>query len=119
MLVDSEQRIVAVLAGQPVGDDSWLECMAQVEEAMTTAAGRITLRMCGNCRNKGWDERCSKCRNRRGDFKSVTAGISYGNGQKAWMSFWLMPPLTVIYIETFQFEAIIKGKRRSSQRASQ
>ena len=48
---------------------------------MATVAPSIRGRGCGICRDKPWARQCLKCRERRGDFKTVSVGVSYGGGQ--------------------------------------
>ena len=81
IVTDQEDRIIAVLAGQPTSDESFGQVIAGVEAAMSIVAPTIRARGCGNCRDQDWVKQCRKCRERRGDFKAISVGVSYGGGQ--------------------------------------
>ncbi|KAF7797720.1 hypothetical protein EIP86_008920 [Pleurotus ostreatoroseus] len=78
---DIRRRIFLVLAGRPVGDPTWSNLVSDVDAVLAKAAEEVKITVCKNCRGQSWEERCAKCRNRRGDFKSLTAGVSFGGGQ--------------------------------------
>lgn len=48
---------------------------------MAEVAPSIRGRGCGACRGKTWTAQCRPCRERRGDFKAISIGVSYGGGQ--------------------------------------
>ena len=48
---------------------------------MAAAYKETHLPRCRNCRDADWADCCPKCRNRRGDYKSLTVGVSHGGGQ--------------------------------------
>ncbi|KAF7793621.1 hypothetical protein EIP86_004735 [Pleurotus ostreatoroseus] len=80
---DVRGRIFLVLAGRPVGDPTWDDVVSDVEVVLTKAESEVRTSTCAKCKGHSWEERCPKCRNRRGDFKSLTVGVSYGGGQTA------------------------------------
>lgn len=65
-LVDSAGRVIGVFVGPPTGDPTWPAVMKGVEAALAEA--KRTLRF-------------SKKQDRRGTFKTIAAGLSYGGGQ--------------------------------------
>ncbi|KAG6371763.1 hypothetical protein JVT61DRAFT_9115 [Boletus reticuloceps] len=65
-ILDQEKRIVAALAGRPKGDD-WEQVHGPISSLLQDAAG----------------ETDGMCHERRGDFVSLSAGVSYGGGQTA------------------------------------
>ena len=81
VLTDQEDRIIAILAGQPADDESFSQVIVGTEAVMATVAPTIRARGCGICRGKDWVKQCRKCRERRGDFKAISVGVSYGGGQ--------------------------------------
>ncbi|EIM79813.1 uncharacterized protein STEHIDRAFT_69087, partial [Stereum hirsutum FP-91666 SS1] len=68
-LVDSSGRILAKCVGKPPGDPTWDETCARALAAMNSARDRVTS-------PQRPDE------GRRGNFKSLFTGYSYGGGQK-------------------------------------
>jgi hypothetical protein len=70
VILDNEDRIIAVLAGRPNGD--WSAVMKAVEDAFVRA------------RDKGHEQGIfgpGKTNDRRGDFPKLFSGFSMGNGQ--------------------------------------
>lgn len=75
--------LTVVLAGRPVGDSSWqVEVVDPVDEALAQAESEVKTTYCKDCNGPLWDDRCAKCRNRRGDFKHLNVGVSFGGGQQ-------------------------------------
>lgn len=70
-----------MLAGAPTDDASFKEAIKGTEAVMAAVAPTIRSRGCGVCRGRSWAEQCRKCRERRGDFKAISVGVSYGGGQ--------------------------------------
>ena len=89
VITDEGDRIIAILAGQPIDDESFSEVISGTEAVMASVAPSIRARGCSSCRNKAWTEQCQKCRERRGDFKAISVGVSYGGGQTVWVLFLL------------------------------
>ncbi|KAF8121002.1 hypothetical protein EV363DRAFT_1406672 [Boletus edulis] len=67
VLVDEEDRIITVLAGRPLGDD-WDEVHAEISTLLHDAGPKV-----GKPRKQ----------ERRGDYTSLSFGVSYGGGQRA------------------------------------
>ena len=67
VLTSKEGRLFSALPGRPLNDPTWDETTAGVEAALQRAEMRLQFR------NK-WD--------RRGAYKTIASGISYGGGQK-------------------------------------
>jgi len=77
-LTDSEGRVVVVLVGRPIGDGSWNETVEQLDIALEQARADLAFGISECLPRPSRD-----CKvNRRGDFKTAAAGISYGGGQK-------------------------------------
>ena len=81
VIADEEDRIIGVFIGAPSGDTSFSEAIAGVEAVMAEVAPSIRGRGCSGCRSKSWASQCRACRERRGDFKAISVGVSYGGGQ--------------------------------------
>ena len=67
MISDSLGRVVAVLAGRPIGDKTWDDTVCGVRLAMSTAKAALKFK--------------NKC-DRRGPFRTIAVGVSYGGGQR-------------------------------------
>lgn len=81
VLVDADDRIIGALAGSPRDQDDFKEIIGDVESLLHATGPRVRARQCGPCKGKDWDNQCRKCRERRGKFKTLSVGISYGGGQ--------------------------------------
>ncbi len=79
MLVDQDGRTIGGLIAKPAHD--WQKVHDKAFEAMKTAS-QETARLCGKCVGKSWEQwkDCGTCNNRRGDYKAISVGLSYGNG---------------------------------------
>lgn len=69
VIVDSEQRIIAVCVGVPDGDQTWESVHHRAAEALKSARHRL----CFKTKEK---------KHRRGKFSSLGVGISHGGGQR-------------------------------------
>ena len=69
MILDKEGRIIAFGVGPPLNDATWAAAVEEFLKAMEIARSKLKF-------NKHGD--------RRGPFKTVAAGVSYGGGQKVW-----------------------------------
>ncbi len=65
-LTDAEGRLFGVFVGPPAGDSTWAQVTAGVRVAMQHAKQRL---------------RFKKKLDRRGRFKTIAVGLSYGGGQ--------------------------------------
>lgn len=65
-IVDTSGRVIAVLAGRPVGCLTWDESVRKVEEAIATAGSNFEF---------------PATQDRRGKFRTFAVGVSYGGGQ--------------------------------------
>ncbi len=65
-LVDAEGRLFGVFVGPPTGDPTWAQVSTGVRVAMQRAKQRL---------------RFKKKLDRRGTFKTIAVGLSYGGGQ--------------------------------------
>ena len=81
VLVDAEERIIGALAGAPRDQEDFNGVISDVETLLNATAPGVKTRKCGPCKDRGWDDQCRKCRERRGNFKTLSVGISYGGGQ--------------------------------------
>lgn len=77
LLTDRNQQVVAIFAGFPVEDKTWGECVDGVQAAINTLGKelRFGANRCLPKPSNGSGE------NRRGGFKTVAVGISFGGGQ--------------------------------------
>ena len=66
-LVDTSDRVVVIFVGPPAGDVTWHSVHEGVRVALADAKRRM---------------RFTQRRDRRGTFKTVAAGLSYGGGQR-------------------------------------
>ena len=73
-LTDEDDRVIAVFVGPPSGDDTWPNVVEGARAAMADAKRNI---------------RFSGKQDRRGEFKTVATGLSYGGGQMVSISFFL------------------------------
>ena len=77
MIVDLDQRVIAVLAGRP---SNWQIVHDEAIKAIQVAAAETTT-LCSKCQDKPWTEWCEKtCANRRGSYRFISYGLSHGNG---------------------------------------
>lgn len=67
VVVDKDQRIMAVCAGRPTGDETWENAQQRASEILEAARSQLYL---------------EKEAGRRGGFSALTFGISHGGGQK-------------------------------------
>ncbi|KAF7797239.1 hypothetical protein EIP86_008431 [Pleurotus ostreatoroseus] len=82
LLEDAQGRIFVALAGRPVNDPTWkADVQDRTDALFAEAEAEVRTTTCKNCEGPLWAERCSKCRNRRGDFKVINIGTSFGGGQ--------------------------------------
>jgi hypothetical protein len=65
-LVDNEGRILAVCLGFPHGDETWHEVIRQAAKSLDQAGQTLHF---------------GKTKNRRGDLRALSVGISHGGGQ--------------------------------------
>lgn len=69
LVLDTDDRIVAVLLGMP-DDPEWPDVVSQAVNAMARA--------CRDARQHGW----LPAAHRRGRYLALTTGVSFGGGQK-------------------------------------
>ena len=81
VLADAEDRIIGALAGGPRDQEDFQDVISDVEALLKATAPSVKIRKCAPCKNRAWDDQCRKCRERRGNFKTLSIGISYGGGQ--------------------------------------
>lgn len=67
VLTSKEGKVFGALPGRPVNDSTWDENNAGVVRALERAAQKLKF---------------SSKRDRRGTFRTIASGISYGGGQK-------------------------------------
>jgi hypothetical protein len=72
VLVDRKGRVVAVCAGRPRGDETWEDVARQASELLEAAGRKLHF---------GTTSSWTAEDNRRGDFSTISFGISYGSGQ--------------------------------------
>ncbi len=89
-LEDTQGRLFMVMAGRPVDDPNWPVVMKGVDDAFVEAEEEAHSGLCKTCQGLSWEDHCSKCFNRRGPFKCIDVGVSFGNGRK----------VSLAYIET-------------------
>lgn len=83
VLTSKDNEIFAALPGRPVNDPTWDATTKGVVAAMRRAEMRLHF---------------SKKRDRRGPFKTIASGVSYGGGQKVRkLPVQLTLSLTVVY----------------------
>ena len=80
VVVDAQGRIVVAMAGRPKKEVSWGKSMDGLEDFLAETKEKMRL-VCESCRTKSPDEHCKACSNRRGDFRAVSFGLSFGGGQ--------------------------------------
>lgn len=74
--MDKNKRAAVILAGHPRGEleadgtNNWDNLVQRVAKKLATAGTTVRL-------TQKWQQK-----NRRGDFKALATGISFGNGQK-------------------------------------
>lgn len=76
-LVDSNGVIIAVLVGRPK-DADWVQVLDRAVKTIEAEGAKMDF-FHPKCEKKP-EARCSKCANRRGDYRSFTAGVSHGTG---------------------------------------
>lgn len=75
--MDLHNRVIGVLAGNP---DRWDGVHDEAFRAMRVASENMVF-LCGPCEKKSWKKRCKKCMNRRGEYRAISVGLSFGGGQ--------------------------------------
>ena len=83
---------MAILAGKPANDETWMKAMDEATKVMMEKKGELRL-LCNPCKKKRPEDYCKGCLNRRGDFKAMSVGLSYGGGQTV--------GLLIVYLATF------------------
>lgn len=88
ILADAHKRIFAVLGGQPTGGERpWTDVHDDTVEAMQAASEGIATFACQQGHRGrgggggGGKKGCDFCSNRRGNYRSVSVGLSHGQGQ--------------------------------------
>ncbi|KAJ3527181.1 hypothetical protein NM688_g8163 [Phlebia brevispora] len=78
LIADKNGRIIVMLLGRPMGDETWVPSMEELQAAIrkTGDSLRFGLSHLLPAPSAGPKE------NRRGDYKTVAVGLSYGGGQK-------------------------------------
>lgn len=83
IITDKRDRAMATLAGRP-DDLTWLPSMSRLQNKVAEAAKKLRFdkgqTLPAPSRAKGKKRRQGK--NRRGDFKTASVGISFGGGQR-------------------------------------
>lgn len=107
-LIDKKRRMLAMLVGHPK-DGRWMEDVIEPVEKMFDE-----IRVKGDSSN-GWSTKQQDAR--RGDFVSLTTGVSYGGGQqvRSLFSFALLWPwlIHLLYVPSDQETLSMKGYGRS------
>lgn len=80
LLVDDDDRIIAVLAGRPIGDGTWEGVVREFDATMKVAHNELR-----------FGKRCD----RRGNFRTIATGVSYGGGQTVRLTSALQPHLSL------------------------
>lgn len=78
-LVDDSNRVIGIFVGPPEGDVTWSSVHEGVRVALADAKRRMLF---------------TQRRDRRGTFKTIAAGLSYGGGQRVSCVHWSSQPLT-------------------------
>lgn len=77
LIIDCEGRIVVILAGRP-NDDDWDESMERLQGVLANASESLDF---GGYNSLPAPSR-GPAENRRGGYKTVAVGVSYGGGQR-------------------------------------
>ena len=78
VLVDNQNRILAVLVGKP-DDTTWEDVIKGATDAMRDALAKLKF-SCGGCGDKPHDKKCKDCKKARGSYRSMSVGLSLGSG---------------------------------------
>ena len=95
VIVDAQDRIIGALAGAPNDEEDFDAFIHDVEAVLNRTAPTVKVRKCAPCQSKAWENQCGRCRERRGDFKTLSIGISYGGGQTVSQHSYIARNLTV------------------------
>lgn len=79
--VDAGGRFLVVLGGMPKDENSWKKTTTAAYKAMDEQQQGMRL-TCDPCKKKTPENYCKPCHNRRGDFRAVSVGLSFGGGQR-------------------------------------
>lgn len=79
VIVDLDGRVIGGLVAKPTHD--WQQVHDEAFQAMKMASEETT-GLCKKCDRKPWQEwkDCKTYKNRRGDYKAISVGLSHGNG---------------------------------------
>lgn len=69
------------MAGQPKDREGWGKAMDRLARLFMLQKERMKL-ICEACKKKDPSQYCKQCLNRRGDFRALSFGLSFGGGQK-------------------------------------
>ena len=78
MITDAERRMVCMLVGMPREETRWFAVLQEVMDALDAAEGKFHW----TDANTLPDYSRGEGTNRRGDYRTVAGGISFGTGQK-------------------------------------
>lgn len=67
-----------MFVGQP-DDPTWKDAIKGAIAAMKDALEKLKF-PCGNCGDKAHDKKCKDCKKARGDYQSISVGLSLGSG---------------------------------------
>ncbi len=108
LITDKAGRTVVILAGRPVDNDTWDQTMAGVQAALDEVERRLRF---GSNHVVPVPPGGSK-ENRRGEFKSVSVGVSLGGGQTVR----LVHNVTLLcYLTLFSLQATYSTRRTTSE----
>ena len=65
----------------PNNQQAWQKVTSAAGDFLAATKDKLQL-TCKGCERKEIKDCCKRCRNRRGNFRAMSEGVSYGGGQK-------------------------------------
>ncbi len=73
------------MVAMPKSDKTWMPAMEEAAQTLMEKKPQFRL-ACSSCQFKRPEDFCKGCKNRRGNFRALSVGVSYGGGQKVGQS---------------------------------